>query len=119
MIDLYKQFENMYPKKAKETMKNHCIIHYVSHKPWQNRLSLGQADFERVSDETLFAKQIQKSQNRKISMLQKLTRKTSHNKLKFTLLERIFSIKNHPNQKHKVITLFGICVKMKRRRKFC
>ena len=118
MIDLYKQFENMYPKKAKETMKNHCIIHYVSYKPWQNRLSLGQADFERVADETLFAKQIQKSQNRKISILQKLTRKTSHNKLKLTLLERIFSIKNHPNQKHKVITLFGIRVKIKRRRKF-
>ena len=36
-----------------------------------------------------------------------------NNKQNFSLLQRFFSIKNHPNKKHKIITILGIQIKIK------
>ena len=103
MIDLYAQFEAVYPKKAKEIMRSPCIIHYVAHKPWQNRLSLGQKDFDEIASKTLFAKHISRSQN------------ATQNR-KSSLLQKIFSIKNK-DKIHKVITICGMQITIRRKLK--
>ena len=35
--------------------------------------------------------------------------------MKYSFIENIFSIKNHPNKKHKVITILGIHIKIRRK----
>lgn len=107
MIDLYDKFEAMYPQKAKETLRNYSIVHYVSHKPWKNKNSKAQKDFENIANKTNFSEIIKLS----------LEKNLCNNDLELSFIERLFSIKNHPNKKHKVITIMGIKFKIKRKQK--
>ena len=107
MIDLFDKFKKMYPQKAKEIIKDYSIVHYVSHKPWKNELSLAQKDFMDIANKTMFSKKINETLQRNI--------KDEIEPKKLSTIQKIFSITNSNGRKHKIITILGIKIKIKRK----
>ncbi len=127
MPDHYDRLKAIKPERTDFIRDNALIIHYTSTKPWKGK-SAGSKYFWPVYKKTAFY-------NENISIVDKsfeildifayergnniIKCKTKSKKKEYTfsrLLKNIFSIKNSSDKRHKVITLLGIRVKLRRKK---
>lgn len=94
-------------EKCLEKIKNAKILHYTSgEKPWKNPYIPKSEYFWMEARQTPVYERILYSNMRTNTVI---------SKIKYTFLEKIFSLKNHG--KHKIVTLCGIKLKLKRKKK--